>query len=434
MASKAALIRRSREAQTTEDTEITEVHGGSQEIDQGIPDAANRASHESVSHDSVSHESVSRETMCWLALALTQGLGPSRIRKLIEHFGSAERVMHASLTELEASGMRAVSAQSIATGKSLGLAQDELAKALQAGARIIALSDPEYPPRLKEIYDPPVILFVKGSVELLSKPGIAMVGTRHPTPYGSGMAERLATDLAARGLVIISGMARGVDTASHRGAIAAKGKTIAVFGTGIDVFYPRENTRLAEQILALGGSLISEFPVGTAPVPQNFPIRNRIISGMSAGVLVVEAAEYSGTRITSRCALEQNRDVYAVPGNVTNKNSWGPNTLIKQGAKLVATWEDVWEELPTDVQAVLRSTPNESPEAASASLFPDDVHSPHEQKLLKLLKPDQSTHIDELVEMLEAEMSSSEIFAALFELELNGKVRQLPGKNFVKSF
>jgi len=353
---------------------------------------------------------------------------------LIEHFGSAERILQASLTELEATGMRAVSAQSIATGKSLGLAQDELAKAVQANARIVALSDPEYPPRLKEIYDPPVILFVKGSVELLSRPGIAVVGTRHPTPYGSGMAERLATDLAARGLVIISGMARGIDTASHRGAIAAKGKTIAVFGTGIDVPYPRENTRLAEQILAFGGSLVSEFPIGTSPVPQNFPIRNRIISGMSAGVLVVEAAEYSGTRITSRCALEQNRDVYAVPGNVTNKNSWGPNTLIKQGAKLVATWEDVWEELPTDIQAMLQSAQNESPEPATASLFPDDAQSPHEKKLLKLLKPDQATHIDELVEMLEGEMSSSEIFSALFELELNGKVRQLPGKNFVKSF
>jgi DNA processing protein len=248
------------------------------------------------------------------------------------------------------------------------------------------------------------------------------------------MAERLATDLAARGLVIISGMARGIDTASHRGAIAAKGKTIAVFGTGIDVPYPRENTRLAEQILAFGGSLVSEFPIGTSPVPQNFPIRNRIISGMSAGVLVVEAAEYSGTRITSRCALEQNRDVYAVPGNVTNKNSWGPNTLIKQGAKLVATWEDVWEELPTDIQAMLQSAQNESPEPATASLFPDDAQSPHEKKLLKLLKPDQATHIDELVEMLEGEMSSSEIFSALFELELNGKVRQLPGKNFVRSF
>jgi DNA processing protein len=376
----------------------------------------------------------SREGTHWLALALTQGLGPTRIKKLIEHFGTAERVFQASLTELEAMGMRAVSAQSIATGKSLELAQQECGKAVEARARIISLSDPEYPARLKEIYDPPVVLFVKGSVEVLAQPGIAVVGTRHPTPYGSGMAERLSTDLASRGLVIISGLARGVDTASHRGAVAAKGKTVAVLGTGIDVMYPKENSRLAEQIVALGGALITEFPVGTSPTPQNFPIRNRIISGMSAGVLVVEAAEYSGTRITSRCALEQNRDVYAVPGNVTNKNSWGPNTLIKQGAKLVATWEDVWEELPTDVQEVLNSMPNESPGAETASLFPDEATSPHEKKILKLLKADESTHIDQLVELLENEMSSSEIFAALFELELNGKLRQLPGKNFVKSF
>lgn len=374
------------------------------------------------------------ETLCWLALALTEGLGPTRIRKLVEHFGAADRILQASLTELEATGMRAVSAQSLATGKSLELAQDEVARASQVNAAIISLSSSEFPPRLKEIYDPPVILFVKGSVELLSKPGIAIVGTRHPTPYGTGMAERLATDLASRGLVVISGLARGVDTASHRGAIAGKGKTIAVLGTGVDVFYPKENTRLAEQILAMGGAIVSEFPIGTSPVPQNFPIRNRIISGMSVGVLVVEAAEYSGTRITSRCALEQNRDVYAVPGNVTNKNSWGPNTLIKQGAKLVATWEDIWEELPAEVQVTLGAAHNESPVPESASLFPDDAHSPHEKKLLKLLKLDESTHIDELVEMLENEMSSSEIFAALFELELSGKVRQLPGKNFVKAF
>jgi DNA processing protein len=370
----------------------------------------------------------------WLALALTPGLGPTRIRKLTEHFGTAERIFNASLTELEATGMQVVSAQSIATGKSLELAQQECAKVVEAGARIISLSDPEYPARLKEIYDPPVILFVKGSVEVLVKPGIAMVGTRHPTPYGSGMAERLSTDLATRGLVIISGLARGIDTASHRGAVAAKGKTVAVLGTGIDVMYPKENTRLTEQIVALGGALISEFPVGTFPAPQNFPIRNRIISGMSSGVLVVEAAEYSGTRITSRLALEQNRDVYAVPGNVTNKNSWGPNTLIKQGAKLVATWEDVWEELPADIQAALSSMQIESPEPETASLFPDEVASPHEKKILKLLKADESTQIDELVELLEAEMSPSEIFAALFELELNGKIRQLPGKNFVKAF
>ena len=148
---------------------------------------------------------------------------------------------------------------------------------------------------------------------------------------------------AARGLVIFSGMARGVDTAGHRGAIAGKGKTVAVFGTGVDVPYPKENTRLIDQVLSTGGAVISEFPMATFPAPQNFPIRNRIISGISLGVLVVEAAEDSGTRITARCALEQNREVFAVPGNVTNKNSWGPNTLIKQGAKLVATWEDVWD-------------------------------------------------------------------------------------------
>jgi len=378
--------------------------------------------------------SVSQSASYWLALALTQGLGPTRIRKLVEHFGSAERVFQASLTELEATGMPVVSAQSLATGKSLELAQQECAKAAECSAKIIALDDPAYPPRLKEIYDPPVVLFVRGSVELLSSPGIAMVGTRHPTPYGLGMAERLSKDLAARGLVIISGMARGVDTASHRGAITVGGKTVAVFGTGIDVMYPKENSRLAEQILSLGGALISEFPVGTFAAPQNFPIRNRIISGMSVGVLVVEAAEYSGTRITARCALEQDRDVYAVPGNVTNKGSWGPNTLIKQGAKLVATWEDVWEELPTDIQDKLDAARPESSLPETASLFPEDATSPHERKIMRLLKSDESTHIDELVERLEAELSSSEIFAALFELELNGKIRQLPGKNFVKSF
>ena len=371
----------------------------------------------------------------WLALALTPGLGPTRARKLVEHFGSAEAVFRASLTELEGSGIQAVTAQSIATGKSAELAREEIARAASEEVSILSLDDPSYAPRLKEIYDPPLILYVRGNTEILTNPGIAMVGTRHPTPYGSGMAERLGCDLASQGLVIISGMARGVDTASHRGAISAKGKTVAVFGTGVDVIYPKENSRLAEQILALGGALISEFPLGTFAAPQNFPIRNRIISGMSLGVLVVEAAEYSGTRITARCALEQNRDVFAVPGNVTNKNSWGPNTLIKQGAKLVATWEDVWEDLPTEVRLAL--TPPASPEsseASSASLFPDEGLPPHEKRILSLLKADESTHIDEIVEKLESAMSSSEIFAALFELELSGKVKQMPGKNFVKSF
>ncbi|MGA9544610.1 MAG: DNA-processing protein DprA [Candidatus Sulfotelmatobacter sp.] len=371
----------------------------------------------------------------WLAISLTPGLGPTKARKLVEHFGSADAVFHASLTELESTGMQAVSAQSIATGKSAELAREEVARAAAAGVTVVSVEDPCYPSRLKEIYDPPLVLYVRGNPEVLMQPGIAMVGTRHPTPYGSGMAERLACDLAAQGLVIISGMARGVDTASHRGAIAAKGKTIAVFGTGVDVIYPKENSRLSEQILALGGALISEFRLGTFAAPQNFPIRNRILSGMSVGVLVVEAAEYSGTRITARCALEQNRDVFAVPGNVTNKNSWGPNTLIKQGAKLVATWEDVWEDLPAEVKLALTpAVARESGKESSASLFPDEALPPHEKKILNLLKADEATQIDEIVERLEAEMSSSEIFAALFELELTGKVRQMPGKNFVKSF
>jgi DNA processing protein len=370
----------------------------------------------------------------WLAISLTPGLGPTKARKLVEHFGGAEAVFHASLTELESTGMQAVSAQSIATGKSAELAREEIARAAAAGVTVLSLEDPCYPPRLEEIYDPPLVLYVRGNPEVLTQPGIAMVGTRHPTPYGSGMAERLACDLAAQGLVIVSGMARGVDTASHRGAISAKGKTVAVFGTGVDVIYPKENSRLSEQILALGGALISEFRLGTFAAPQNFPIRNRILSGMSVGVLVVEAAEYSGTRITARCALEQNRDVFAVPGNVTNKNSWGPNTLIKQGAKLVATWEDVWEDLPAEVKLALTPTlSSESASASSASLFPDEGLPPHEKRILSMLKADEATHIDELVEKLEQEMSSSEIFAALFELELTGKIRQMPGKNFVKS-
>jgi DNA processing protein len=371
----------------------------------------------------------------WLALSLTPGLGPTKSKQLVEHFGSAEAIFHAGLTQLEAAGIQAASAQSIFSGKSLELAREERARASAAGVTVLSIDDLSYPHRLKEIYDPPLLLYVRGDAELLKKPGIAVIGTRHPTPYGSGMAERLACDLAAQGLVIISGMARGVDTAGHRGAISAKGKTVAVFGTGVDVIYPKENSRLSEQILALGGALVSEFSLGTFAAPQNFPIRNRILSGMSIGVLVVEAAEYSGTRITARLALEQNRDVFAVPGNVTNKNSWGPNTLIKQGAKLVATWEDVWEDLPTEVRLAL--TPPLSPESANASnasLFPDDGLPPHERRLLGLLKADEATHIDELIEKLDSEMSSSEIFAALFELELNGKVRQMPGKNFVKSF
>ena len=383
----------------------------------------------------ISSRPIETSTLQWLALALTPGLGPTKARRLVEFFGGVQKVFQASLTELEATGLQAVSAQSLGTGRSLELAQEEQARAASAGIHLVGFEDPDYPPLLKQIYDPPPLLYLRGDEAVISQPGIALVGTRHPTPYGSGMAERLACDLAARGLVIFSGLARGFDAAAHRGAIAAKGRTVAVFGTGVDVMYPKENTRLAEQMLALGGAIVSEFPLGSFAAPQNFPIRNRIISGMSLGVLVGEGAEYSGTRITARCALEQDRELFAIPGNVTNKNSWVPNTLIKQGAKLVATWEDVWEELPTDVRLKLmpEGTP-ESPTGQTASLFQESELAPHEKKIFALLKADESTHLDEIIERLQPDMSSSEVFAALFELELAGRVKQLPGKNFVKSF
>ena len=374
-------------------------------------------------------------TIYWLALSLTPGLGPTRGRKLAEHFGNLQDIFHASLTELEAFGLQAHSAQSIALGKSLEMATEEMAKATADKILVLSREDRQWPARLNEIYDPPLVLYVRGSVESVGCAGIAIVGTRHPTPYGIGMAERLACDLAARGLIIVSGLARGVDAAAHRGALKG-GRTVAVFGTGVDEIYPKENKKIADSILASGGALVSEFPLGSFAAPQNFPIRNRIISGLALGVLVVEAGEYSGTRITARCALEQNRELFAVPGNVISRNSWGPNTLIKQGAKLTATWEDVWEELPSEVKQALES---ECQAAASekqpqGSLFGTEKLSPAEKKVLSVLKEHESTHIDEIIEKLESQLSSSEIFTALFELELNGKVKQMPGKNYVRSF
>ncbi len=216
----------------------------------------------------------------------------------------------------------------------------------------------------------------------------------------------------------------------------AKQPTVAIWGTGIDVIYPKENKPLAEQILATGGLIATEQPLGTYPAPPNFPRRNRILSAISLGVLVVEAAEASGSRVTARCALEQNRDVFAVPGNVTNKNSWGPNTLIKQGAKLVATWEDVWEDLPTQVRLEIEGASAEfaSQPAGTASLFQQEALPPVEAAVMGVLRHDESVQIDEIMEQLEGEISSAEVFTALFELELAGKVRQLPGKHYVKSF
>ena len=379
--------------------------------------------------------------LAWLALALTPTMGPTRCGRAMQKLGAPERVFSASLTELEGVGMTAAAAQFVFDGRARAAALDELKRTMEAGAQILTPEDEDYPFRLLQIYDPPSVLWVRGETALLNLAGIAVVGTRHPTPYGAGMAEMLSRDLGRRGLVIQSGMARGVDTAAHKGALDVGGKTVAVWGTGIDVIYPKENKSLAERIVKEGGAIITENPMGTFPAPQNFPIRNRVLSGMSVGVLVVEAAEFSGTRITARCALEQGRDVYAVPGNATNKNAWGPNTLIKQGAKLTATWEDVWEDLPSQVRVLLEDAlemqagAKESLGAGSASLaLTLPAMGDHERLVMKHLRQDESMQLDELMELLEADLGSGEIFTALFELELAGRVKQMPGKNYVRSF
>jgi DNA processing protein len=375
----------------------------------------------------------SENRLAWIALALTPGLGPKRILKAAQALQDISRLFALSLTQLEGLNFPAESAQFLFSGKARIDAEQELARTRERGGVILTYEQEDYPDRLREIFDPPPVLWVLGDVKLLSRPAIAVVGTRQPTPYGTGMAEMLARDLASRKMVILSGMARGIDTAAHRGALAAKGRTVAVWGTGIDVIYPKENKSLAEDILVAGGTIVSEYRLGTFPAPQNFPKRNRILSGISVGVLVVEAGENSGTRVTAHCALEQDRDVYAVPGNVTNKNAWGPNTLIKQGAKLVATWEDVWEELPTQVRLELEAEAGfASPDKDAASIVEELPLQQPEKIVLSVLRHDEAVQLDELIEKLESRLTSSEIFTALFELEMASQIKQLPGKNYVR--
>jgi len=364
----------------------------------------------------------------WLALALTPGLGARHAGKLLRELGSPEAVFAASLTSLEACRLPAAVAQAIHSQKPLKDAEKELAQAKQLGCRLLTWDEPEYPRLLREIYDPPPLFYVKGDAALLNRYAIAVVGTRRPTPYGNQMAERLGRDLADRGLVIVSGLARGIDSSAHKGALASpRGATVGVLGCGIDVVYPKENKKLFKQ-MEERGTIVTEFPIATFPAPQNFPIRNRVIAGMSLGVVVVEGAQYSGSLITARLAMESNREVCAVPGNVTQPTSFGPNHLIKQGAKLVTGWEDVVEELPTGIRAEL--LPVEQPDAAErASLFEASL-SETERALYALLGPDEARHVDELVET--SGLNSSEVLAALFELEMKGIVRQMPGKQFVK--
>jgi DNA processing protein len=378
------------------------------------------------------------EELHWLALRMVPGLGARAAARLLQHFRTPQAVFRAPRSELESCGLAQGLAQSITSGCSFDEANLQQDKMLRDSVNLVSLHDPRYPERLKEIFDPPIVLFTKGRLELLKSVLLGVVGTRRPTPYGTAVAERLSGDLARAGLTITSGLARGIDAAAHRGALAAGGNTVAVLGCGLDVVYPSENRKLAAE-LGQKGLVVTEFPMESPAYPQNFPIRNRIISGLSAGVLVVEGAQYSGSSITARLALDQGRELFAVPGNITSKMSWGPNMLLKQGAKVVQEWNDVVSELPhADRQRLIDAgrqrilgfgEPVE--DQARQAVPPLGPAAQLGRKLLDSLTVESSTHIDDLLG--EAEDSSpSEVIAALFELEMLGLVRQLPGRNFVK--
>ncbi len=380
------------------------------------------------------------EQLHWLALRMTPGLGAKTAIQLVEAFRTPQALFRASKSEIEAAGASVGVARNISSGCAFEDAVTQQQRLAESGAFIVPVGSKHYPVRLKEIYDPPPVLFARGRVELLEALAIAVVGTRHPTTYGTAVAGRLATDLSNAGLTIASGMARGIDTAAHRAVLEAAGNTIAVFGCGVDELYPAENKKLAGQ-LAESGLILSDFPMGTPPYPQNFPIRNRIISGISLGVLIVEGGQYSGSAITARLAAEHGREVFAVPGNVTSKMSWGPNLLIKQGAKLVQDWNDVVTELqPADRRWLVdrcrqqlsleeSNDPVTNSEAGASAVV--DQMTEVGRACLFSLKTDAPVALDHLVESLQPH-SASEIIAALFELELSGLVRQLPGKSFLR--
>lgn len=367
----------------------------------------------------------------WLGLTRIDGLGVRGAHKLIEHFGSPRAAYSASLTELESCGIPAPVAQAIFAQLGLKEAEKELEAVAQARCQLLSFACADYPPLLKQIPDAPLVLYVRGDAKVLAQHAVAIVGTRRPTAYGNQVAHRLARDLAERQLVIVSGMARGIDSAAHHGALEAKGKTVAVFGSGIDVIYPAENRRLVEKIVE-NGAVVSEFPLGTGPTPENFPIRNRIISGLSLGVMVVEAAEYSGSLITARLAVEQNREVFAVPGNITSAQSFGPNHLIKQGAKLVDQWVDVVEEFPAQIRMQLLPPMDVAGQPAtpeSASLFEQSLTA-DQRAVFNILRADEALFVDAIFSAVT--LPPARILQALLELEMNGLIRQLPGKNFIR--
>ncbi len=370
----------------------------------------------------------------WIALNMTPGVGPRAAARLLERFGSAEGVYGALRSELERLRLRPEAVESIALRDRFAEAARELERVREReGADVLVLDDGAYPQLLREIPDPPVTLYVRGRwAECLDAPCVGVVGSRRCSAYGQNVAMSLARELASRGVTIVSGLARGIDAAAHRGALEASGRTVAVLGTGLDEVYPRDHAKLAAEIVERGGALVTQFPLGTPPVAENFPYRNRIISGLSLGVVVVEASENSGSLITARLALEQGREVFAVPGNITSRNSFGTNYLIKgAGAKLVQQWQDIVAEFPTEVAArILPPEPKKGGKRAHAEAsVPADL-SEGERAVFTLLSTDEAVHIDDLAQS--AGLPVQELTGVLLGLEMRELVRQLPGRCFVR--
>jgi DNA processing protein len=319
----------------------------------------------------------------------------------------------------------------------------------QLGAVVITLEDDDYPPLLREIYDPPITLYVRGDLKkACARPCLAVVGSRRSSTYGVNAAQSLSRDLAWNGLTIVSGLARGIDAAAHQGALEVarefskesskgigeeiRGLTIAVVGTGLETTYPKEHKKLEDEIAA-SGAVVSEFPLGTPPLPQNFPYRNRVLSGLCLGVLIIEAAEHSGSLITARMAYEQGREVFAVPGNITSQTSFGPNFLIKDGAKLVQHWRDVVEELPREVKDRVLGVDRPKSAASQTNvqpMFETVAMSDDERTVLDMLTADAPSHIDQL--LISSGMNSPDLMSALLGLQMKDRIRELPGKSYIK--
>jgi DNA processing protein len=362
----------------------------------------------------------SREAL--VALNMIEGVGPVRVRQLLEHFGEAPAILAASQHELmRVRGIGADTAESIAHWeKSIDLS-GELKRITDFGCHILIQSDEDYPELLKQIYDPPIVLYVKGTLNAKDKNSVALVGSRMTTPYGLEVARKLSYQLAYIGVTVVSGGARGIDTAAHQGAISAKGRTIAVLGTGINLVFPPENAALFERVAA-NGAVVSQFPFNRNADKQSFPIRNRIVAGMTLGTVVVEANLTSGALITANMAVEAGRQVFAVPGRIDSPRSKGCHELIKKGAKLCEGAEDILSEFE-----YLFPASNRPAGASETGILPALNLSENEQKVYDALEKEES-NIDEVIRR--SGLPSSAVSVALLSLEMKRLVRQLPGKMF----